>query len=316
MRGRSATSARRRRPTSFRTSRSCRRRSARVVDVERFRGARVLEVGPKYGVHARWIDRELRPSELVFSDFESDTHLHAKWVELARRARTASSTATCATPTELLELEPFDLVFFLGVLYHSIHHLPLLGMLNRVTKPGGTMLFETTIDPRPRRARAAPLARERQGEGRPDDPGGAARARLDGLAQGHALHRLPARLDRGALPVREDRRAARRRRPLGRRDSASSRGRVACPNFPWSRRPSSDRIRAGSFRGMPDLAPRPESRARSYPGSEVSSGRAPRTRRGRVPAERARRRQAGRLGPPRLDASARWTSSRSSSSRS
>ena len=50
---------------------------------------------------------------------------------------------------ELLELEPFDLVFFLGVLYHSIHHLPLLGMLNRVTKPGGTMLFETTVDPRP-----------------------------------------------------------------------------------------------------------------------------------------------------------------------
>ena len=46
-------------------------------------------------------------------------------------------------------MEPFDLVFFLGVLYHSIHHLPLLGMLNRVTKPGGTMLFETTVDPRP-----------------------------------------------------------------------------------------------------------------------------------------------------------------------
>ena len=59
-----------------------------VVDVERFRGARVLEVGPKYGVHARWIDRELRPSELVFSDFESDSHLHAKWVgSLARPHR-------------------------------------------------------------------------------------------------------------------------------------------------------------------------------------------------------------------------------------
>ena len=35
------------------------------------------------------------------------------------------------------------------MLYHSIHHLPLLGMLNRVTRLGGTMLFETTIDPRP-----------------------------------------------------------------------------------------------------------------------------------------------------------------------
>jgi len=112
----------------------------RVVDLERFRGVRVLEVGPKYGVHARWIDRELRPSELVFSDFESDTHLHAEWVDsLSTPHRFVYGDLRNAT--ELIELEPFDLVFFLGVLYHSIHHLPLLGMLNRVTRPGGTMLL-------------------------------------------------------------------------------------------------------------------------------------------------------------------------------
>ena len=119
-----------------------------VVDVERFRGARVLEVGPKYGVHARWIDGELRPSELVFSDFESDAHLHAKWVDsLGQPHRFVYGDLR--ESNRLLELEPFDLVFFLGVLYHSIHHLPLLGMLNRVTRPGGTMLFETSVDPRP-----------------------------------------------------------------------------------------------------------------------------------------------------------------------
>jgi SAM-dependent methyltransferase len=119
-----------------------------VVDVERFRGSRVLEVGPKYGVHARWIDRELRPSELVFSDFESDTGLHAKWVDsLESPYRFVYGDLRLAS--ELLEGERFDLVFFLGVLYHSIHHLPLLGMLNRVTRPGGAMLFETTVDPRP-----------------------------------------------------------------------------------------------------------------------------------------------------------------------
>jgi SAM-dependent methyltransferase len=119
-----------------------------IIDVERFGGSRVLEVGPKYGVHARWIDRELQPSELVFSDFESDRHLHAEWVgSLERPHRFVYGDLREAR--ELLELEPFDLVFFLGVLYHSIHHLPLLGMLNRVTKPGGTMLFETTVDPRP-----------------------------------------------------------------------------------------------------------------------------------------------------------------------
>jgi SAM-dependent methyltransferase len=119
-----------------------------VLEIERFRGCRVLEVGPKYGVHARWIDSVLEPSELVFSDFASDKHLHAKW-EDSLRSPHRFVYGDLRERRELLQLEPFDLVFFLGVLYHSIHHLPLLGMLNRVTKPGGTMLFETTVDSRP-----------------------------------------------------------------------------------------------------------------------------------------------------------------------
>jgi SAM-dependent methyltransferase len=119
-----------------------------VLEIDRFRGLRILEVGPKYGVHARWIDTKLEPSELVFSDFASDQHLHAKWVD-GLRSPHRFVYGDLREANELLELESFDLVFFLGVLYHSIHHLPLLGMLNRVTKPGGTMLFETTVDSRP-----------------------------------------------------------------------------------------------------------------------------------------------------------------------
>ena len=119
-----------------------------VLDVGDFRGARVLEVGPKYGVHARWIDSKLEPSELVFSDFASDRHLHAAWVDSLRRPN-RFVYGDLREARELEELEPFDLVFFLGVLYHSIHHLPLLGTLNRVTRLGGAMLFETTVDSRP-----------------------------------------------------------------------------------------------------------------------------------------------------------------------
>jgi hypothetical protein len=120
---------------------------ADVVDVARFRGQRVLEVGPKYGVHSRWIDSELRPSELVFSDFATDRHLHEQWThELKSPHRFVYGDLREAT--ELEGLEPFDLVFFLGVLYHSVHHLPLLARLNRVTRLGGTMLLETTFDMR------------------------------------------------------------------------------------------------------------------------------------------------------------------------
>jgi SAM-dependent methyltransferase len=121
---------------------------ADVLEVERFRGARVLEIGPKYGLHARWIDRRLQPSELVFCDFAADRPLHETWVsELTSPHRFVYGDLR--TALGLLELEPFDLVLFLGVLYHSAHHLALLSVLNGVTRPGGTMLLETTVDPRP-----------------------------------------------------------------------------------------------------------------------------------------------------------------------
>jgi len=118
-----------------------------VIDVERFRGARVLEVGPKYGVHSLWIDRELQPSELVFSDFTADRELHERWAsELRSSHRFVYGDLRMAEG--LLDLEPFDLVFFLGVLYHSAHHLDLLAMLNRVTRLSGSMLLESTVDDR------------------------------------------------------------------------------------------------------------------------------------------------------------------------
>jgi SAM-dependent methyltransferase len=111
-------------------------------------GARILEVGPKHGTHALWIDAQLRPAELVFSDFAADRHLHGQWEpRLTAPHRWVYGDLRLAR--ELLELEPFDVIFFLGVLYHSAFHLPLLGMLNRVTRLGGEMLLETTIDPRP-----------------------------------------------------------------------------------------------------------------------------------------------------------------------
>jgi hypothetical protein len=111
-------------------------------------GARVLEVGPKYGVHALWVAERLAPAELVFSDFEQDRHLHEPWTgRLTVPHRFVYGDLRSAD--ELLELPPFDLVLFLGVLYHSAFHLPLLSMLNRVSRLGGTMLLETTVDGRP-----------------------------------------------------------------------------------------------------------------------------------------------------------------------
>jgi SAM-dependent methyltransferase len=110
-------------------------------------GLRVLEVGPKYGLHSRWLDAQA-PAELVFCDFPADRELHASWTsELSTPHRFVYGDLR--TAAELLDVPPFDIVLFLGVLYHSAHHLPLLAILNRVTKLGGSMVLETTVDPRP-----------------------------------------------------------------------------------------------------------------------------------------------------------------------
>jgi SAM-dependent methyltransferase len=111
-------------------------------------GLRMLEVGPKYGIHTRWIDEELAPSFVAFSDFEEDRHLHERW-ESQLRAPHAWVFGDLRHAGGLRVHGPFDLVFFLGVLYHSAFHLELLAMLNRVTRLGGEMLLETTTDPRP-----------------------------------------------------------------------------------------------------------------------------------------------------------------------
>ena len=111
-------------------------------------GVRMLEVGPKYGIHTRWVDEHLRPVFLAFSDFEEDRGLHEKW-EGQLAAPHAWVFGDLRHAEELRQHGPFDLVFFLGVLYHSAFHLELLGMLNRLTRVGGEMLLETTTDPRP-----------------------------------------------------------------------------------------------------------------------------------------------------------------------
>ena len=126
-------------------------------------GKRVLEVGPKHGTHALWIDEHLRPSELVFSRLRLRPAPPRTSGRDSCARRTAGSTATCARPPSCTSSSRSTLVFFLGVLYHSAFHLPLLGMLNRVTRLGGEMLLETTIDPRPD---AAVRIRWQQGTGK------------------------------------------------------------------------------------------------------------------------------------------------------
>lgn len=124
-----------------------------ALDWEHFRERRVLEIGPKYGEHSVWLDRRLAPSELVLLDLPEDAWRHDPWRDRLTCPHRFVYADLRDAP-ELERLESFDLVLFLGVLYHSIHHIPMLQALNRATRLGSTMLLESTVDSRP-----DPLAR-------------------------------------------------------------------------------------------------------------------------------------------------------------
>ena len=111
-------------------------------------GLRMLEVGPKYGIHTRWVDEHLEPVVPRLLRLRGGPS-PARGVGGELRAPHAWVFGDLRRAEALREHGPFDLVFFLGVLYHSAFHLELLGMLNRVTRLGGEMLLETTTDPRP-----------------------------------------------------------------------------------------------------------------------------------------------------------------------
>src|SRR5207302_1634751 len=92
-------------------------------------------------------DQALEPAELVLCDLATEQQLHVDWRhELRSPHRFVYGDLRAA---ELATLGPFDLVLFLGVLYHDVNHVPMLAALNRATALGGRMLLETTVDPRP-----------------------------------------------------------------------------------------------------------------------------------------------------------------------
>ena len=118
-----------------------------MIDVDRFRGCRVLEVGPKHGHHSKWIDKYLQPSLLCFAELPSKKSNNEHWASTLQSPH-RFIYSDMLKKSELHDQEPFDLVLFLGVLYHSVELVKLLNVLWRLTRPGGTLLVESNVDQR------------------------------------------------------------------------------------------------------------------------------------------------------------------------
>ncbi len=111
---------------------------------DEFEGASVLEIGPKFGDHTRWIDRALRPSRLVLLDLATDVdHGYLAGLDCPHEIRYEN----VLTETRLEHEDPFDLVLCAGVLYHNVEQFTLLSKLWRITRPGGMLVLETSTSP-------------------------------------------------------------------------------------------------------------------------------------------------------------------------
>lgn len=115
----------------------------KLLDCLKLKGKRVLEIGPKDGLHSRWIVKNLEPStfhmiELPMRKGEFDP--------LAGLTASNAQIWYCDIfhANDLSKLPPFDLIFCIGVLYHTVEQLKLLSYLNRLLAADGTMLFQTT----------------------------------------------------------------------------------------------------------------------------------------------------------------------------
>jgi len=115
-----------------------------IIDKERFRSRRVLEIGPKHGFHSIWIDRELSPDYFCMIELPSKREMSREWGKkiLCPHEIIYDDMLRCK---QLVAMEPFDLVFFTGVLYHNVEQIKMLSVLRNITQPKGMMILQSTI---------------------------------------------------------------------------------------------------------------------------------------------------------------------------
>jgi SAM-dependent methyltransferase len=117
---------------------------AREGRLERFRGGRIIEIGPKHGEDSRLL-ATLEPEELVLLDLPEKDELVQSWLpEVGASARYVSGNLLYLSAHELEHLGTFDLIWCLGVLYHNTEQLRLLRRLFRLARTGGLAVVESS----------------------------------------------------------------------------------------------------------------------------------------------------------------------------
>ncbi len=116
---------------------------------EKFRGERVMEVGPKDGLDSMRL-ASLEPSQLVLVDLPEKRAGVDGWLhEIECSHRYVEANIMYMSADEFLALGHFQLVWCTGVLYHNAEQLRFLKQMHHLLEPGGFLVLESATLRRP-----------------------------------------------------------------------------------------------------------------------------------------------------------------------
>lgn len=121
------------------------------------RPARILEIGPKDGLDTPRLFG-LEPERLVLLDLPRLEASNQVWLSRLDTSRIEYVSANVMYSTVVNALEPFDVVWCPGVLYHNPEQLRMVRRLADLLKPGGVLVLESATTRR-RRLRGRPASR-------------------------------------------------------------------------------------------------------------------------------------------------------------
>jgi SAM-dependent methyltransferase len=103
---------------------------------------RVLEIGPKDGLDTRRL-LTLDPGQLVLIDLPRLEASNQAWLKQINSPKIQYLSANVMYSEEVQKLEPFDVVWCTGVLYHNPEQLRMVKKLYDLLKPGGVLALES-----------------------------------------------------------------------------------------------------------------------------------------------------------------------------
>lgn len=114
-----------------------------MANKDRFRGKRILEIGPKDGLDSIRL-ASLNPSELVMIDLPEKHKGNIKWLSKIRCPhKYIEQNFMYMSKQEYHALGSFDLIWCTGILYHNPEQMRFLRKLYKMLNVGGHLVLES-----------------------------------------------------------------------------------------------------------------------------------------------------------------------------